>query len=43
MSPINNIDEKPPLFKSWKGWYWLVILFLVTLIIFFYFFTKLFA
>lgn len=43
MSQFNNTEEKPPLFKSWKGWYWLVIIFLLALIIFFYFFTKMFA
>ena len=36
-------NNKPPLFKSWTGWYVLVILFLVLLIILFYLFTKKFA
>jgi hypothetical protein len=26
-------DERPPVFKTWKGWYWLVILVLVVQII----------
>ncbi|MFZ9387639.1 MAG: hypothetical protein ACO25B_07130 [Chitinophagaceae bacterium] len=36
-------DDKAPLFKSWTGWYVLVLGFLVLLIILFYFFTKRFA
>lgn len=43
MNQPGNKEEQAPLFKSWNGWYWLVILFLVALIIFFYFFTKMFA
>ena len=43
MNQPDKKEENPPLFKSWKGWYWLVILFLVALIIFCYFFPKLFA
>jgi hypothetical protein len=43
MSEHINDNEKPPLFKTWQGWYWLVILFLAGLIVFFYFFTKRFA
>jgi len=34
--------EKPPLFKNWKGWYFLEIGNLVFLIILFYLFTKFF-
>jgi hypothetical protein len=36
-------NDKAPLFKNWKGWYLLVIGFLVLLIILFYIFTKRFA
>jgi hypothetical protein len=36
-------DEKPPIFKSWKSWYVLVVGFLVLLIILFSFFTKHFS
>ena len=43
MNQTGDKEEQPPLFKSWKGWYYLVILFLCALILFFYFFTKLFA
>lgn len=32
-------EEKPPYFKSWKGWYLLVIGNLIFLIILFYLFT----
>jgi hypothetical protein len=38
---MNTTDnDKAPLFKSWTGWYVLVIAFLILLIIVFYFFTK---
>lgn len=36
-------NDKAPFFKSWTGWYVLVLLFLVVLIIIFYFITKRFA
>jgi hypothetical protein len=35
--------EHIPLFKKWRQWYWLVIMFLVVLIVFFTWFTKHFA
>lgn len=35
-------EEKPPLFKSWRGWYTLVLGNLIFLIILFYIFTKVF-
>ena len=38
-----NDKEKSPVFGSWAGWYWLVLLFLLLEIILFYFFTKKFA
>jgi hypothetical protein len=38
MEERNN--ESSPLFKSWKGWYVLVIAFLALCIVFFYFFTQ---
>ncbi|HRG82673.1 MAG TPA: hypothetical protein PLO99_09170 [Chitinophagaceae bacterium] len=40
---INDDNDKAPLFSNWKGWYILVISFLVLLIILFYLFTKRFA
>ncbi len=36
-------NDKIPVFKKWSQWYALVILFLLTLIILFYFFTKHFS
>lgn len=36
-------NGKPPLFRSWSIWYWLVVLFLVLLIVLFSLFTKRFA
>jgi len=36
-------EEKPPILKSWKNLYALVIGTLVVLIVLFYFFTKHFA
>lgn len=35
-------DEPPPLFKSWSGWYVLVLATLLALIALFYAFTKAF-
>jgi hypothetical protein len=35
-------DESPPLFKTWKAWYALVLGNLALLIILFYLFTKIF-
>lgn len=39
----NDNKEKPPLFKSWTGWYVFVVAFLVVLIVLFYLFTQKFA
>jgi len=36
-------NNKPPLFRSWNGWYAFVIGFLLLLIILFYLLTKRFA
>lgn len=33
MSVEPGLEEKPPVFKKWKGWYWLVMLVLVVQII----------
>lgn len=43
MSSSNNDKEQVPLFKTWRGWYLMVILALLILIVLFYFFTKRFA
>lgn len=36
-------DDKIPVFRKWRYWYWLVIGFLALLIILFYCFTKNYA
>lgn len=41
MQPTNN--ERPPLFRSWRAWYVLVIAVLGVLIVAFSCFTKYFA
>lgn len=43
MSLNTNDKEKAPLFKTWNGWYWLVILCLAASIVLFYLLTKRFA
>lgn len=40
---MNTDNDKIPIFKTWKQWYWFVILFLILLIILFDFFTKYFS
>ena len=40
---MNTDNDKIPVFKSWRQWYFFVIAFLVLLIIFFNFFTKYFS
>ncbi|WP_199474244.1 hypothetical protein [Adhaeribacter pallidiroseus] len=39
-SPAESIIDKPPLFKTWRGMYWLVVASLVIQIIVFYFLTQ---
>jgi len=36
-------EDKPPLFKSWNTWYYIVVGFLILQILFFAMFTKSFA
>ena len=36
-------NDKIPLFRSWRQWYFFVIVFLILLIIFFSLFTKAFS
>jgi hypothetical protein len=38
-----EIDERPPLFRTWRGWYLLLIGFLLGQIILFLLFTKYFS
>jgi hypothetical protein len=40
---IQSEQGKPPLFKSWKGWYTFVLLILLAQIIFFYWLTRQFS
>lgn len=35
-------EESPPLFKTWKGWYFAVLINLILLVLFFFIFTKVF-
>lgn len=35
--------ESPPIFRSWRGWYALVLIFLTILIILFYWFSITFS
>ena len=37
---IEEQDEKPPVFSSWRGWYWFLLLALIGWIILFYIFTE---
>ena len=37
-----NIEE-PPVFRSWKGWYWLVFISLVVMIVLLYLFSMAFS
>lgn len=39
----DQIDEEPPVFKSWNGWYWLVVLVLALQILAFYLITRSFS
>ncbi len=36
-------NEKPPLFKSWRNWYALVLGFLLVQIIVYFYFTTIFG
>jgi len=38
-----NNKENIPLFKSWRSWYWFVLLVLMGLILFFLWLTKTYA
>jgi len=40
---LSTPEEKPPLFKTWRNWYTLVLSVLVIQIIFFYWLTQSFA
>ncbi len=36
-------NEKPPVFRSWKGWYWLVLALIVVQIALYLFITYSFS
>ncbi len=36
-------EEKPPVFNSWKGWYWLVMLVLAAQVLLYFLITRSFA
>ncbi|HOZ96958.1 MAG TPA: hypothetical protein PLS07_07615 [Niabella sp.] len=37
---MSERQDKPPFFKSWSSWYWIVFGVLVLLMLFFYYLTK---
>lgn len=42
-SHIPSSEPRPPLFKSWKTWYLVVVVNLAALIVLFYIITKVFG
>ena len=40
---MEETNERPPVFKTWNGWYIMVITVLVAQIILFIYFTKYFS
>jgi len=38
-----NAEEKPPVFKTWSRWYWLVIAVLVVQVFLYFWLTQSFA
>lgn len=38
-----NNDDKVPVFRQWRQWYWFVIVLLALQVILFYLFTKHYA
>lgn len=40
---MSEEGNKPPVFKTWSAWYWLVVIFLVLQIVLFMYFTKYFS
>ncbi len=37
------MDEKPPVFQTWKAWYWLVLGFMLVQAIIYFWISKSFA
>ncbi|HRO47305.1 hypothetical protein [Agriterribacter sp.] len=40
---MEQSNERPPVFKSWNAWYFIVVAVLVLLIVLFTYFTKTFS
>ncbi len=40
---MTNLNEKPPVFSKWSGWYWLVMAVLLVQILVYYFITRSFS
>ncbi|HEY9006076.1 hypothetical protein [Ohtaekwangia sp.] len=40
---MNFTPDKPPVFKTWQHWYWLVIGAMIVQIILYYWITRTFA
>ncbi len=36
-------EENPPVFKSWNGWYWLVMIVLLVQVLLYFFLTRSFS
>ncbi len=36
-------EQKPPLFKTWSSWYWLVLSVMVIQVLFFFWLTQVFS
>ncbi|MFC2186439.1 hypothetical protein [Peijinzhouia sedimentorum] len=39
-NPKEYNEDDIPVFKSWSGWYWFIMIVLAVLILLFYWFTK---
>jgi len=39
----NAESEKPPVFKTWSGWYWLVVFATIIQFLFYFFITRSFS
>jgi hypothetical protein len=36
-------DQKPPIFKSWSSWYWLVLAVMAAQVLIFFLVTRIFS
>ncbi len=39
---MNSESDKPPVFRSWRGWYWLVIAVMLAQMLVYLWMTKLY-